>query len=63
MILKQYVSSFVRYELDPGTYTIEDISEVFYKIGDHKGTLQFEYDDITMKTKLFLTRLVELLER
>ena len=25
-------------------------------MGDHEGTLQIEYDDISMKTKLILTR-------
>ena len=27
-------------------------------MGDHEGTLQNEYDDVTMKTKLILTRFV-----
>ena len=27
-----------------------------YSMGDHEGTIQFEYDDISMKTKLVLTQ-------
>ena len=57
MILKEYNSSFVTYKQLPGTYSIRDISEVVYTMGDHEGTLTVEYDDITMKTKLVLTRL------
>ena len=25
-------------------------------MGDHEGTLHFEYDDFSMKTKFFMTR-------
>ena len=56
LILKQYNSNFVTYELSAGNYTIKDISEVVYTMGDHEGTLKIEYDDISMKTKLILTR-------
>ena len=38
----------------PRIYSIKDISEAVYVIGDHEGTLQIEYDDISMKTKLGL---------
>ena len=37
---------------------MEDISEVVFTSDDHEGNLQIEYDDITMKTKSLLTRLV-----
>ena len=37
-------------------YTIEDLSEAVYPIGDHEGTLRIEYDDISIKTKLVLIR-------
>ena len=56
LISKQYNANFVTYELDPGIYTIEDLQEVVYPLGDHEGTLQIEYDDLNKKTKLFLTR-------
>ena len=52
LILKQYISSFVTYELSPGIYSIEDFSEVVYTMGDHEGTLQIEYNDMSMKAKL-----------
>ena len=38
LILKQYVSYFITYEIDPGVYTIKDISDVVY-MGDHEGTV------------------------
>ena len=39
LILKQNNSNFVTYELSPGIYTIKDISEAVYTMGDHEGTL------------------------
>ena len=53
MVLKQYISSFVTYESSPGVYTIRDVSEAVYTVGDHEGTFKFEYDDISMETKPF----------
>ena len=57
LILKQYNTNFVvTYELDPGIYSIEDISKLVHTMREHEGTLEIEYDDISMKTKLILTR-------
>ena len=56
MILIQYNEKFVTYELDPDNYTIEDLQEAVYPLGDHEGTLQIEYDDLNKKTKLILFR-------
>ena len=56
LILKQCNSNFVTYKLNPGIYTIEDISKVVYPMGDHERTLEIKDDDISKKTKLFLTR-------
>ena len=56
MILKQYNANVVTYELDPVHYTIEDLQEAVYPLGDHEGALQFQYDDLNKKTKLLLTR-------
>ena len=56
LILKQYNSNFLTYELSPGFYSIKDFSDNVYKMGDHKGTLIIEYDDISMKKKLVSTR-------
>ena len=56
LIVKQNNANFVFYELDPANYTIEDLQEAVYPLGDHKGTLQIEYDDLNKKNKLILTR-------
>ena len=56
LISKQYNEKFVTYELDPGNYTIEDLQEVVFPLGDHEDTLQIKYDDINKKLKLILTR-------
>ena len=56
LILKQYNSNFVTYELDTGNYTIEDLQKAVYPLGDHEGTLQIKYDDSNKKVKLILTR-------
>ena len=56
LILKQYNEKFITYELDPGNYTIEDLQQTVYPLGDHKGTLQIEYDDLHKKVKFILTR-------
>ena len=56
LILKQYKSNFITYDLSPGIYTIKDFAETVYTMGDREGTLQYEYDDNTMKTNLILTR-------
>ena len=56
LILKHYKLNFVTYEISPGIYTIKDISEAAYTKRDHEGTLQFEYDDKSMKAKVNLTR-------
>ena len=55
LILKQFNEKIITYQLSPGIYSIEDISKAVYTMGDHGGTLQIEYDDDTMKTKLILT--------
>ena len=56
LILKQYNSNFVTYELDTGNYTIEDLQKAVYSLGDHEGTFQIEFDDSNKKVKLILTR-------
>ena len=56
LILKQYNSNFVTYELSPGIYSIKNISEVLCTMSDHEGTLQIEHDDIRMQRKPILTR-------
>ena len=55
LILRQYKSSFVNYETRQGVYSKKNISEDVCRKGDQDGTMQIEYDDVTMKTKLILT--------
>ena len=57
MVLDEYNSSFVTYELDPGIYTFKDISEALFKIlqSEYPGpsnVINIEFDDITRKTKM-----------
>ena len=56
LILIQYNSNFVAHEIFLGVYSIKGISEAVYTMGDHEGTLQIDYDDISMRTKLSLAR-------
>ena len=56
LILKQNNKKLVTYELDVGNYTIEDLLEALYPLGDHKGTLETKYDSLNNKTNLILTR-------
>ena len=54
LILKEYNSHFITYELTPGIYSIQDISDTIHTFSDHMETIQIEYDDISMKTKIIL---------
>ena len=57
LVLDEYNSSFITYELDPGIYTFKDIFEALFNIlqSDYPGpsnVIDIEFDDITRKTKL-----------
>ena len=57
LVLEEWNSNFITYELTPGIYTFKDISEALYKIiqSEYPGpgnVIVIEYDDVTMKTKL-----------
>ena len=54
LILKEYNSHFITYELTPGIYSIQDISDTILTFSGHMETIQIEYDDISMKTKIIL---------
>ena len=56
LVLQQSKLWLITYEIPLDIYTIQDILEVVYTMGDHEGTLQFEYDVLSMKTKLILSR-------
>ena len=57
LVLDEYNSSFITYELTPGIYTFKDLSEAFFNIVQTEypgpGNVNpIEFDDITGKTKL-----------
>ena len=57
LVLDEYNSSFITYELEPGIYTFKDISEALFNIlqSEYPGpnnVIDIEFDDITRKTKL-----------
>ena len=54
LILKEYNSHFITYELSPGIYTIQDISDAVHTFSGHTEIIEIDYDDISMKTKLIL---------
>ena len=54
LILKEYNSHFITYELTPGIYTIQDISDAIQTFSGHQETIQLEYDDISMRTTIVL---------
>ena len=59
LVLDEYNSNFITYEIKPGTYTFKDLSEVLTK-SSHLGFVGFnnsinvEFNDITMKAKLIV---------
>ena len=54
LILKEYNSHFITYEISSGIYTIQDISDVIHTFSGHSDIIEIEYDDISMKTKIIL---------
>ena len=57
LVLNEYNSSFITYELAPSFYSFKDISEALFNILQpefkrYNNSVDSEYDDITMKTKL-----------
>ena len=54
LILKEYNSHFITYELSPGIYTKQDISDAVQTFSGHSEIIDIEYDDISMKTKVIL---------
>ena len=54
LILKEYNSHFITYELPPGIYSIQDILDTINTFSGHMETIQIKYDDISMKSKIIL---------
>ena len=60
IVLEENILSFNTYALQPGIYNFKDLSEARLKIlqPDYEGyhnAIDIEFDDITLKTKLFVT--------
>ena len=58
LVLDEYNSNFITYELTPGIYNFKDISDGLYNVlqSEYPGpanVIDVEYDHITEKTKLF----------
>ena len=54
LILKEYNSRFITYELTPGIYTIQDISDAIQTFSGHQEIIQLENDDISLRTTIVL---------
>ena len=54
LILKEYNSHFITYELTPGIYTIQYFSEAIQTFSGHQETIQLEYGDISMRATIVL---------
>ena len=57
MVLDEYNSIFITYELEPGIYTFRDLSESVFNILQPEypassNLIVIEFDDLAMKTKL-----------
>ena len=57
LVLDEYNSSFITYELEPGIYTFKDLSEALSKILQpeferYDDAIDIVFDDVTMKTEL-----------
>ena len=57
LVLYEYKSSFITYELEPGIHTFKDLSEALFKFlqPEFEGvnyTIDIESHDFTMKTKI-----------
>ena len=56
LVLDEYNSNFITYELQLGIYTFKDLSEVLFNIQPEypgrSNVIVIEFDDIAMETKL-----------
>ena len=59
LVLNQYASNFVTYEIPPIVYTNKHVSQAIYTIAD-RGTLKIGKNDVTKKSKLILSPFVML---
>ena len=54
LILKEYNLHFITYELTPGIYTIQDISDAVHTFSGHTEDIEIDYNDNSVKTKVIL---------
>ena len=54
LILKEYNSHFITYQLTPGIYTMQDISDAIKTFSGHEVTIELVYDDITKRATIVL---------
>ena len=59
LVLEEYNSSFITYELEPSIYSYREISEALFNIlqleySSSASKILIKFDDITRKTKLFV---------
>ena len=59
LILDEYNSNFITYEISPGIYTFKDLFEALFRILQSEyevfnNSVDTEFDDISMKTELFV---------
>ena len=57
MVLDEYKSTLITYELEPGVHTFKDLSKAHFNILQPEYELfnisvDIEFDDLTMKSKL-----------
>ena len=52
LILKEYNSHFITYQLAPGIYTMQDISKAIKTFSGHEEIIELEYDDINMRATI-----------
>ena len=60
LVLDEYNSSFITYELEPGIYTFKDISEALFNILQSEylvpsNTIVIEFDDVSRKSKIVVS--------
>ena len=54
LILKEYNSHFITYQLTPGIYTMQDISDSIKTFSGHGEAIELEYDDISTRATIVL---------
>ena len=59
LVLNEYSSSFITYEIKPGIYTFKELSEAFLRnaplcFNGFKNSINIEFNDIGMKNKLIV---------